>query len=106
MMAASIAMAARQVRAIALAPSCSHAGRELGRARLRLEKQGHQEMSQNPGFGYSRVFVRRRGQTHQAFQALERHFDAPASAVEFADSLGGDRARIKGGHQNNPSSGG
>jgi hypothetical protein len=81
MIAASSALAAILLGARALAPLRGHAGGEPGRACVRLEQQGHQPVSQNPGFGRLRVLAWRCGQTNEAFQAFKCHLDTPAGAV-------------------------
>ena len=63
-------------------------------------------MSQEPGLGDFRVLAWRPGQANDAFQAFERHFDAPPDAVEFTDFAAGEGFCVKGSNKNDPSGGG
>lgn len=57
---------------------CGQAGRDFGRAYVRLEQENHQQMSQDPSLGDFRVFARRSLQAKDALQALESHLDTPS----------------------------
>ena len=104
--AASSALAARPVRRQIPRAVTRPCGEKIKSALVcGSEQEGHQEMSQNPSLCYSRIFAWRRGEANEAFQALERHLDAPAGAVQFADPLGGEGFCIERGDKDDPSGG-
>ena len=59
-------------------------------------------MSQDPGLGDFRVLAWRPRQANDAFQALKRHFDAPAGTVEFTGFAAGEGYCVKGSNKNDP----
>ena len=82
------------------------AGRDFGRACVRLEQENHQQMSQDPSLGDFRVLARRSLQAKNAFQALERHLDTPAGTVKITDFGAGPSFGFERCDENDPFGGG
>src|SRR5215204_2625183 len=69
------------------------AGRVLELVDQRFEQEDHQQMRQHVGSGGTRVDTRWAAEADQAFQALERQFDAPAQAIKRENVGGRERLR-------------